>query len=152
MLRRADHHRWMVWVAEMNLREQLIRDEGIRLKAYYDTMGKITVGVGRNLTDKGLSQDEALYLLDNDIREAQNGVLTVLPWTVGLDEPRMAVLINMAFNLGLRGLLSFRKTLEAIAKADYDDAAKHMLDSDWAEQVGKRATRLAEQMRSGRWV
>ncbi len=136
----------------MDLREQLIRDEGLRLKPYYDSMGKITVGVGRNLTDKGLSPDEVDYLLDNDIREARLGVLEALPWTMGLDEPRFSVLVNMAFNLGLRGLLEFRKTLEAVARADYAAAAKEMLNSVWAEQVGERARRLAQQMAKGEWI
>lgn len=136
----------------MTLREQLIRDEGIRLKAYFDTKGKITVGVGRNLTDKGLSRAEAMLLLENDIDEFRRAVHSALPWTVGLGPPRFEALVNMAFNMGIEGLLGFRRMLEALARSDYENAAKEMLNSDWAEQVGARAQRVAEQMRRGEWV
>lgn len=135
----------------MTLREQLIRDEGIRLRPYTDTRGKLTIGCGRNLTDKGISPDEMDYLLDHDIEEAKRGVLTALPWAMGLDEPRFAVLVNMAFNMGLRGMLGFRKMLEAVAQADYESAAAELLDSTYAQQVGQRAQRLARQLVTGEW-
>lgn len=135
----------------MTLREQLKRDEGERLKPYRDSVGKLTIGVGRNLDDVGLSPDEVDYLLSNDIRRAQEGVLGALPWTIGLDEPRFAVLVNMAFNMGLRGMLGFRKMLEAVAQADYESAAAELLDSTYAQQVGQRAQRLARQLVTGEW-
>ena len=136
----------------MNLREQLIRDEGMRLKAYRDTQGLLTIGVGRNLDAVGLYPDEVDYLLDNDLRRVQEQVLIALPWTVSLDEARFGVLLNMCFNLGLRGLLKFREMLSAVETGDWTTAAVEMLDSDWATQVGDRAVRLAKQMESGVWV
>ena len=136
----------------MNIREQLIRDEGMRLKAYRDTQGLLTIGVGRNLDAVGLYPDEVDYLLDNDLRRVQEQVLIALPWTVSLDEARFGVLLNMCFNLGLRGLLKFREMLSAVETGDWTTAAVEMLDSDWATQVGDRAVRLAKQMEIGEWV
>jgi len=136
----------------MTLREQLIRDEGLRLKAYRDTEGHLTIGVGRNLDAVGLYPDEVDYLLDNDLRRIKDHVLTGLPWTVKLDEARFGVLLNMCFNLGLRGLLQFRQMLGAVEAGDWARAAEEMLDSKWAGQVGQRAERLAKQMESGEWV
>ena len=136
----------------MNIREQLIRDEGMRLKAYRDTQGLLTIGVGRNLDAVGLYPDEVDYLLDNDLRRVQEQVLIALPWTVSLDEARFGVLLNMCFNLGLRGLLKFREMLSAVETGDWTTAAVEMLDSDWAGQVGQRAERLAKQMEIGEWV
>lgn len=135
----------------MTLQEQLIRDEGLRLKPYRDTVGKLTIGVGRNLEDVGISHEEAMLLLDHDIARAEAEVNAHLPWSRQLGEPRRAVLVNMAFNLGIGGLLQFRRALAAMQRGDYDLAAREMLDSKWAEQVGARATRLARQMREGEW-
>ena len=133
------------------LREQLIRDEGCRLKPYRDQVGKLTIGVGRNLDDVGLSQTEADFLLDNDIQRATADVIARIPCAQHLDEVRRAVLINMAFNLGIGGLLKFTKALDAVARFEWDRAAEEMLDSKWAQQVDHSATRRADQMRTGEW-
>lgn len=135
----------------MTLQEQLVRDEGLRLKPYRDTVGKLTIGVGRNLEDVGISHEEAMLLLDHDIARAEADVNVHLPWSRQLGEPRRAVLVNMAFNLGIGGLLRFQRALAAMQQGNYDLAAREMLDSRWAEQVGARATRLARQMREGEW-
>jgi len=133
----------------MNLREQLIRHEGVRLKPYRDSEGKLTIGVGRNLDDVGISREEALFLLDGDILQAQAGVIRYLPWSARLDRPRFEVLVNMAFNLGIKGLLGFPKFLIALEDGHYGDAAREMLDSKWATQVGQRAVELAGIVRLG---
>ena len=125
------------------LRDQLIQHEGIRLSPYRDTVGKLTIGVGRNLDDMGITRDEALFLLDNDILRAQSAVIHALPWSTTLDRPRFEVLVNMAFNLGINGLLGFAKFLAALQAGDYPTAAQEMLDSRWATQVGQRALELA---------
>lgn len=127
----------------MSLREQLIRHEGIRLRPYRDTLGWLTIGVGRNLESVGISRDEAMLMLDNDILRVQTEVVKALPWTVSLDRPRCDVLLNMAFNLGTAGLLKFAKMLAAVEAGEYATAAKEMLDSKWATQVGARAEELA---------
>jgi len=128
----------------------LIRDEGLRLKPYRDTVGKLTIGIGRNLDDRGISRDEAMTLLQNDIDAHLREVKAALPWLVSLDEVRQRVLVNMAFNLGVPKLLEFRNTLQAIANGDWKKAAAGMRASLWAKQVGQRAERLARMMESGK--
>lgn len=126
----------------------LRRDEGLRLKPYKDSVGKITIGVGRNLEDRGISNDEADLMLSNDIRHHINDLNKALPW---IKQKPVAVrlgLYNMAFNLGVPRLLGFEKMLERIDHDDYEGAAKEALDSKWAKQVGKRADRIAELFRS----
>lgn len=134
-----------------SLRRQLIRHEGLRLKPYKDTVGKLTIGVGRNLDDVGISEQEAMSLLDNDIDRARIDLLKVLPWVKNLDSVRQDVLLNMAFNMGIGGLLTFKNTLAAIQNGDYADAADRMLESKWATQVGLRASELSQMMRSGHY-
>jgi lysozyme len=136
----------------LNLIDQLIRDEGIKLKPYRDTVGKLTVGVGRNLDDVGITKEEAVFLLHNDIRAAEDAVFKALSWTSLLDPIRRAVLVNMAFNMGIAGLLGFKHTLELVKAGKYEEASDEMLNSHWAEQVGPRAARLSKQMATGEWV
>ncbi|SRR6266851_739955 len=139
-------------VGPTNIREQLMRDEGLRLKFYTDTLGNPSIGWGRNLGDsKGISLMEAELLLDNDILAATATVLARIPYAHTLDGARMGVLVNMAFNLGIDGLLGFKHMLADVKAGLWDAAAAQMLNSRWHEQVGVRAERLAEQMRTGEW-
>ena len=126
-----------------------MRHEGVRLKPYLDTVGKWTIGVGRNLTDKGISHDEALFLLDSDIDECVADCQT-FTWFAGLDGVRQRVIADLRFNLGGRGLRGFKRTIQCVMDGDFDGAANGLLRSRWASQVGKRATVLAEMMRTGR--
>jgi lysozyme len=135
----------------MNLVEQLRRDEGVRLVPYRDQVGKLTIGIGRNLDDVGISLVEAEFLLHNDIEKATAQLELHLPWTKTLDEVRRAALVNMDFNMGIGGILQFKNTLAAIQAGRYDDAADQMLESRWAHQVGPRAHRLALQVKTGEW-
>jgi lysozyme len=135
----------------VNLRDQLLRDEGLRLHPYRDSVGKLTIGIGRNLDDVGITPEEAFLLLDNDIETATLRLLEALPWTAGLDTIRLAVLINMTFNLGIGGLVKFKNTLAMVQAGQYAEAGQAMLQSKWAKQVGPRADRLALQMESGVW-
>ncbi|MCX8566967.1 MAG: lysozyme [Glomeribacter sp. 1016415] len=128
---------------------ELKRDEGERFKPYFDTVGKITIGVGRNLTDGSISQCECEILLHNDIQNTLAWLDRSLPWWRTLDAVRQRVLINMAFNLGGH-LLTFVNTLDAMQHSDYAAAAHGMLASKWATQVGQRALRLANRMRTGK--
>ena len=136
----------------MNL-EQLIadlsRDEGLRLKPYLDTVGKFTIGIGRNLDDVGISKEEADFLLSNDIAKVVQGLDGALPWWRDLSEPRQRALANMAFNLGLQGLLKFKTTLGLLKSGDYQGAAKACLESKWASQVGARAQRISDLILKG---
>lgn len=131
------------------LTADLIRDEGVRLRPYRDTVGKLTIGVGRNLDDVGISRLEAETLLQNDIAKVEAQLDAALPWWRSLDDDRQRVLANMAFNMGINGLLGFKNTLELIHTGRYLDAAQRMLETKWAHQVGVRAQRLALMMRDG---
>jgi lysozyme len=132
-----------------SLKSQLIVDEGLKLKPYIDTVGKVTVGVGRNLTDVGLSNDEAMYLLDNDIQQVQSDLDRSIPWWTDMSGVRQQVLANMCFNMGVSRLMGFHNMLAAAESGNYDLAATEMLDSTWASQVGARAERLSVMMRTG---
>lgn len=131
----------------MTLTELLIRDEGLRLKPYKDTVGKTTIGIGRNLDDVGISQDEAEYLLASDIAKAEAEALKY-PWFIDLSAARQKVVLSMIFNLGPKGFAGFKNTITDIAAGDYGSAASRMLQSKWATQVGNRAVRLAQAMRT----
>ena len=132
------------------IKEQLVRHEGLRLKPYRCTAGKLTIGVGRNLDDCGISQSEAYIMLINDIMNCEKQLQAKIPDIYnGLDEVRKSVLLNMCFNLGISGLLGFKNTLEFIKVGDWERAANNMLVSRWAKQVGRRAIELSELMRKG---
>ena len=138
----------------MTLREQLIRDEGMVLHAYEDSRGYMTIGVGRLIDARlggGITRTEAYYLLDSDIARASAAVLARLPWTAELDEVRRAALINLSFNMGIGGLLTFRKMLAAMQAQQWAVAAIELLNSDYHAQVGGRAERLADQVATGEW-
>lgn len=134
----------------MKLVQQLKRHEGYRRLVYECSRGVLTVGIGRNLETVGISEKEAEFLLENDIQEAikrlnQHDLLS------GHDEVRQAVLINMAFNLGINGLLKFRQSLKHWRNKDYESFSNEILKSRWARQVGSRAAELSEQARTGEW-
>lgn len=130
------------------IEEQLILHEGLRLKPYKCPAGYLTIGVGRNLETKGITREEALFLLRNDIKEVERA-LSKYDWYTKLDPIRQKVLIDMCFNLGLAGLLKFKRMIAALAAGDYKRAADEMVDSAWYHQVGTRARRLVAMMRTG---
>mgnify|MGYP001006675242 CR=1 FL=1 len=132
------------------IKAQLVRHEGLRLKPFRCTAGKLTIGIGRNLDDCGISQSEAYVMLINDIMNCEKQLQSKIPDIYnGLDEVRKSVLLNMCFNLGISGLLGFKNTLEFTKAGDWERAANNMLVSRWAKQVGRRAIELSELMRKG---
>ena len=133
------------------LRAQLIVHEGLRLFPYTDTVGKLTIGVGRNISDIGISRVEALDLLDHDIDRSIQDLHQHIPWVHDLDPVRQAVLVDMAFNMGWPRLSEFRNTLAAFKRKDWVSAAEGMRASKWAKQVGQRAVRLRKMVLSGEW-
>ena len=126
----------------------LQRHEGLRLKPYKCTAGKVSIGYGRNLDDMGISEVEAMVLLRHDIERCYNE-LNVFSWFADLDQVRQEALIDMLFNLGLPTFLEFKKTLKFVAEGKYSQAAEEMLRSKWADQVGDRAKELAYMMDTG---
>jgi len=132
------------------IKAQLVRHEGIRLKPYRCTAGKLTIGIGRNLDDCGIFQKEAYAMLERDILDCEQWLIDEIPEIYNnLDEVRQSVLLNMCFNLGIKGLLKFKNTLAFIAAGDWERAANNMLASKWAKQVGRRAIELSKMMRKG---
>ncbi|AWD90812.1 glycoside hydrolase family protein [Burkholderia phage vB_BmuP_KL4] len=132
----------------VKLKAELTLDEGRRSRIYVDTVGKVSGGIGRNLTDKGFRDNEIDLMYQNDVAETEAWLDRNLPWWRSLDPVRQRVMMNMAFNMQGK-LLTFVNTLAAIKRGDYAAAADGMLNSLWARQVGARATRLAAMMRSG---
>ena len=128
---------------DARLRADLIRDEDRRLKPYRDSVGKLTIGVGRNLDDVGLSIAETDMLLGNDIARAVLDLDRFASWWRMLPDDAGRGLINMCFNLGWPRLSTFVLMLAALQAKDYERAATEALDSKWAGQVGDRADRIA---------
>lgn len=131
------------------LRKSLIKHEAMKLKPYLCPAGKTTIGVGRNLDDVGITEAEAIYLLNNDIDRCVAEIERNIPGWKKHNEARQNVLIELVFNIGISRTLKFRKMLEALDRLDYVRAADEMKDSLWYRQVGKRAETLCQQMRTG---
>lgn len=126
----------------IEIANRLIKDgEGLMLTVYKDTVGKQTIGWGRNLEDKGLSHSEANLLLNNDVAEAFEKLSSEFGFFDNLSDYRKAVLADMYHNLGLAGLMKFQKMLKAIRNGDFDEAAEQIKDSQYWSQVGDRAKR-----------
>ena len=153
-----------------DLIEKLIVAEGLRLQVYKDTLGIDTIGIGRNLEDRGISKEEldwmdipstdhvyewgiteadAVYLATNDVQIVEEELVRAHPCVDRLDSVRQLILIDMAFNMGVPRLCKFKKMWAAVECGDYPTAAKEMLDSRWAKQVKGRATKLANAMHNG---
>lgn len=131
------------------LRIQLIKHEGLVLKPYTDTVGKLTIGVGHNLTDLGLTYQQSMFILDDDIKDTVDWLTRNCPWWAGLDPVRQTAIADMAFNLKGK-LLGFKKMIAAVQAKDWGAAAKELLDSDFAKQTGVRAADLAAQILTGK--
>jgi len=134
--------------------KQLRRDEDEILHAYQDHLGYWTIGVGRLIDRRkggGITAEESAYLLSNDISRREAELDRRIPWWRNLDGARQGVLLNMAFQMGVDGLLGFKNTLAMVQSGDYAGAADGMLHSLWASQTPARAQRLAVQMRTGVW-
>ena len=132
--------------------EQLKIHEGMKLKPYLCTSKKLTIGIGRNLDDVGISKEEAEMLLKNDIYEATNQLLNAFPWMATFSDVRISAMINFTFNVGIGTVRKFSNTIEYLKNEDWEAAADEMMDSKWAEQVGDRAIQITEQIRTGKWL
>ena len=134
-----------------NLIDLLMKHEGVRNKPYEDTVGVLTIGVGRNLDDIGLSIDEIHYLLKNDIKRCRHELSGAFEWFLDLDPVRQDAMMDMCFNLGITRLRGFNNALSAMEYGDYDEAAIEFLDSNWADQVGQRAITITNMIRTGEY-
>ena len=127
---------------------RLIDEEGLKFHPYTDTVGKTTIGIGRNLTDNGITKTEAIYLCNNDIDNCVKDLHNNFPQFDEWPENVQIVLIDMCFNLGIYQLMKFYNFLGYIKIGNYEDASKEMLNSMWARQVGVRALKLSELLKS----
>mgnify|MGYP003109810611 CR=1 FL=1 len=128
---------------------QLRFHEGVKNIVYKDHLGIETIGVGRNLRDRGLSDEEVDFLLSNDIMLVETELDKAMPWWRDLDEVRQRALADLLFNMGLSRLHGFVKFLDALKRRDYHTAADELLDSKYARQVGQRSQRIAQMVRTG---
>ncbi len=124
--------------------KMLINDEGLKLKPYACSAGKLTIGVGRNIQDKGISKKEAIFMMMEDIKACDIDLRMIFGdgFFESFPESVQHVLINMRFQLGFRGFRNFKKMIYAYQGKDYLEAARQMKDSKWYRQVPKRAERL----------
>ena len=150
--------------------QKLITHEGLRLEVYKDSLGIDTIGIGRNLEDRGITKEEldwmdipnmaivhtmgiseadAMYLAENDVQIVEEELVRAHPCVNKLDAVRQLVVMDMAFNMGVPRLCKFKKMWNAIHEENYIAAAKEMLDSRWAIQVKSRSTKLANAMHNG---
>ena len=153
-----------------DLIDKLVISEGLRLQVYKDTLGIDTIGIGRNLEDRGITKEEladldiptiehvyeygiteadAVYLAENDVQIVEEELVRAHPCVDRLDSVRQLILMDMAFNMGVPRLCKFKKMWNAVHEEDFPTAAKEMLDSRWANQVKSRATKLANAMHNG---
>jgi lysozyme len=139
----------MTGLDQQLLREQLIVHEGKRWKPYTDTMGKLTIGVGHNLTDNGLSDAMVMALLDEDIAEAETDLAT-FSWWAGLSSVRQRALIDIRFNLGADRFRLFKQMIHAVAVGNFIGARQQLIESRWSTQVsGARRDRLQQMLAEG---
>ena len=150
--------------------KKLIAHEGLRLEVYKDSLGIDTIGIGRNLEDRGITKEEldwmdipnmaivhtmgiteadAMYLAENDVQIVEEELVRAHPCVNKLDAVRQLVVMDMAFNMGVPRLCKFKNMWNAIHEENYIAAAKEMLDSRWAIQVKSRSTKLANAMHNG---
>jgi lysozyme len=134
------------------LRELLIKHESFRTHPYEDSLGVLSIGVGRNLDSRGLSVEEVHFLMDNDIKISVEELSRTFDWFDLLNAPRRDALISMHYNMGLPSLLKFKKTLAFFSKSLWMEGAEEMLDSKWADQVGQRAIDLSTMIRTGKYL
>ena len=129
--------------------DQLKNFEGLELKPYRCTSDKLTIGLGRNLEDNGITEEEAYYLATNDLDNLMDELDQNIPWWDDLDDPRKRALLNLAYNVGTPTLMKFKKTLEHLKNGLYTEASEEVLQSRWADQVGRRATFISEVFKTG---
>ena len=135
-----------------DLRSLLIEHEGLKLFPYTDTVGKTTIGVGRNLTDRGISHNEAMTMMNNDIGMCINQ-LEHFSWYTAMDKVRQEVLVELCFNIGLPDLLKFKTMISFLIEKDWELAADAMLASKWRQDVGViRSSNMAKRLVTGSYA
>lgn len=132
------------------LRRSVIKHEDFRNFPYTDSVGKLTIGIGYNLTDRGMDDDWINNQYNKDVLYFYNQLNETFPWYRLLNSDRQIVLIDMCF-MGWKKFLEFEKMITALSKNDFKQAAFEMLNSEWATQVKGRAAELAQGMLTGEY-
>lgn len=134
----------------MMISEYIYKHEGMKLKPYRCTAGKLSIGVGRNLDDKGITKDEALYLLNNDITECESDLKTIFPneWN-NLSENKKTALIDMRFQLGATGFRKFKRLISGVKTGNWTLAKFSIENSLYYKQVKSRAQDNIKLMEEG---
>tara|TARA_Y100001951_G_scaffold79598_1_gene67401 strand:+ start:11629 stop:12066 length:438 start_codon:yes stop_codon:yes gene_type:complete len=120
-------------------KQHLLEFEGLKTRPYHCTSGKLTLGVGRNLDDVGITEEEAMYLLNNDVNHVIERIQENWPWYNDLPLRAKLVMADLAFNMGIGALSTFRNMLTDLKESNWEGAARNLLDSKYAAQVGRRA-------------
>ena len=128
------------------MKNEVLRFEGLSLKPYFCPAGKLTIGVGRNLEDNGITQQEAMQMLQNDLERCWQELQDNISFLMQLPQEAREILLHMCYNLGIHKLLGFKRALAHLQQGNFELAAQEMLDSRWAKQVGNRAEVLATRM------
>lgn len=134
----------------LRLTAQLARDEGRRAMMYEDSLGVETIGIGHSLR-RPISDRAVEQIFADDLAETERELLLHAPWMADVGEPRYGAFLNLAFNMGVVGLMGFHNMLSAAQSGRWDDVATHLLESKYAGQVGDRARRLATQLMVNEW-
>ena len=128
---------------------QLTTEEGRKNKAYVDSKGILSIGIGRNLRDNGLRDSEIDFMFKNDVDDVENAIQVHLPWVLDLDEVRQRVFYDLCFNMGITKLLTFVHMIAFAQAGDYSSAADELHHSIWDSEVGDRAPKLEAMLRTG---
>ncbi len=131
------------------LTEKLKYEEGCELMPYKDTVNKLTIGIGRCLDERGITMEEAEFLLKTDISIVMTELNDSFPWWSNLSEKRQLIMCDLVFNLGMPKLKKFVKFLAAMEKEQWLNAHDELLDSNYADQVPNRAKRNAQTILKG---
>ena len=135
----------------MNVVDLIKEHEGVRLYPYVCPAGFVTLGAGRNIETRGISEDESDYMLANDIRQCRGWLTATYSWFTALDEVRQAAMVDLIYNLGADGLAKFVKFLAAMGRSDWPKAGAELKNSDWFGQVGRRGPRVISMIERGLW-
>jgi len=133
----------------MDIKDLLIKHEDLKLFPYHCPAGRLTIGVGRNIEDNGISKDEAIYLLENDIKRVKSELREIFPKFDELPENIKMVLIDMDFNLGKSRFLQFKHMIKAVKNRNWAQMIEEMKNSHWCNQVKNRCeddVRLVEEV------
>lgn len=134
------------------LQNLLIQDEGLKLNPYICTASKLTIGVGHNIDDNGISEETAMFILDEDLKQAINDLRTIFSFKIDTDSPRHCALISLMFNIGLTRFKKFNKMILAAKLGDWDHAADELKASKWYTQVGNRGPKLTLMLKTDKWI